>query len=445
MQTRSRIHRSSSLHARHRSRGGILFLVSLFVMLGMTMLLVAIINIARQIDDKVRRQNAADAATRSGAGMLARGMNQVAFANHLEGDVFALAALTYGLEGIDDPYARQYAPLRPLFEQILAERAVGEYRFDVLQQTPLLAQQTAGEISRRHGLPNGAGGGGPTGSTSTLNALLWTNQLVVIGNDPSLETGYATRTLPVIDLERDLPPQDAGVPLDPTIAALQQDAVDERNRMARGALSAWLAEIRYYYYRMDPLNPPPMPPQIRDRSEERLRQLLEDEYTTNNIPAMFRPDNGNPLTSGNDPRYFEYVGVVYGQHRAEEGTALFQSPLRRTSNPLAYAQARVFVPKRREQFRNLSYTGTNGTLVEEIGWEVYYTSLGGSRSGPYPNTDDWPQDWNTFTQNWTVQLVPATSQAVPVLLQTPPPGVQGFQMPNLTGTDWQQFNLLNTH
>src|SRR5690349_14185596 len=109
-------------HVRHNEEG-VITLLSVFVLLGLTMILLGMINVARQIDAKVRRQNAADAGTRSAAGVVARGMNAVAFANHLEADVFAIAAFLYGLEGSDTPWTAQYAPLRPLFDQMLAERA----------------------------------------------------------------------------------------------------------------------------------------------------------------------------------------------------------------------------------------------------------------------------------------------------------------------------------
>ena len=58
----------------------------------LTMLLGMVMNVGRQVDGKIRMQNAADAAAYSGGVVLARGMNTLAFTNHLLCDVFALTA-----------------------------------------------------------------------------------------------------------------------------------------------------------------------------------------------------------------------------------------------------------------------------------------------------------------------------------------------------------------
>ncbi|MCH8310257.1 MAG: hypothetical protein IIB17_07150, partial [Chloroflexi bacterium] len=51
-----------------------------------------VINSGLQVDHKVKMQNAADASAYSGGVVLARGMNTLAFTNHLLFDVFALTA-----------------------------------------------------------------------------------------------------------------------------------------------------------------------------------------------------------------------------------------------------------------------------------------------------------------------------------------------------------------
>ena len=56
------------------------------------MLLGMVINAGRQVDNKVKLQNAADAATYSGGVVLARGMNSLAFTNHMLCEVLALTA-----------------------------------------------------------------------------------------------------------------------------------------------------------------------------------------------------------------------------------------------------------------------------------------------------------------------------------------------------------------
>jgi hypothetical protein len=83
----------------HRDETGAISLLTVFTVLGLAGLLGMVINVGRSIDSKVRRQHATDAATYSGTVILARGMNCVAFANHMLCDVFAMTA--YMREGRD--------------------------------------------------------------------------------------------------------------------------------------------------------------------------------------------------------------------------------------------------------------------------------------------------------------------------------------------------------
>jgi hypothetical protein len=83
-----------------------------------TILLGQMMNIGRQLDDKLRMQNAADAAAYTGSVGVARGLNAVAFSNHLMCDVFALTAY---MREARDRHADQFVP------QILAAwQEVGE-------------------------------------------------------------------------------------------------------------------------------------------------------------------------------------------------------------------------------------------------------------------------------------------------------------------------------
>ena len=83
----------------HRDERGAISVLSVFAIFMFTILLVLIVNVGRQIDDKLRMQNAADAAAYSGASVIARGLNAIAFSNHLECETFALVA--YMREGRD--------------------------------------------------------------------------------------------------------------------------------------------------------------------------------------------------------------------------------------------------------------------------------------------------------------------------------------------------------
>ncbi len=81
--------RLASLPGDERGVISILSVITIFVL---TIVLGMVINAGRQVDEKIRMQNAADAATYSGAVVMARGYNALAFSNHVEAEVFALTA-----------------------------------------------------------------------------------------------------------------------------------------------------------------------------------------------------------------------------------------------------------------------------------------------------------------------------------------------------------------
>src|SRR5579863_3135963 len=72
--------RCGALHRDERGTIGIMSVVTIFTL---SIVLAMVINAGRQVDDKVRLQNAADAAAYSGGVVIARGLNALAFANHL--------------------------------------------------------------------------------------------------------------------------------------------------------------------------------------------------------------------------------------------------------------------------------------------------------------------------------------------------------------------------
>ncbi|MCE9555866.1 MAG: Tad domain-containing protein, partial [Planctomycetes bacterium] len=76
----------------HRDEGGTISILSVFAVLLMAMLLGMVMNVGREVNNKVQMQNAADAATYSGGVVMSRGMNTLAFTNHLLCDTFALTA-----------------------------------------------------------------------------------------------------------------------------------------------------------------------------------------------------------------------------------------------------------------------------------------------------------------------------------------------------------------
>ncbi|MCA9055153.1 MAG: hypothetical protein KDA75_15030, partial [Planctomycetaceae bacterium] len=193
---------------------GTISILSTFALLMFTMLLLLVTNVALQVDDKVRMQNAADAAAYSGGVVIARGMNAVAFTNHLECDVLGLVAF---LREARDQNAIQLVPVilqqwrqmanrfstaqfakfvplpvaipdkadkeeelalawsemayaaadyaLPVFEHILGtpenqqtgvdDHLIPRFQRDVLVTVPTLAQEVTNEVALRHGVPSG--------------------------------------------------------------------------------------------------------------------------------------------------------------------------------------------------------------------------------------------------------------------------------------------------
>jgi len=95
------------LHGLHRDERGVISVLSVFALFLFTILLVLIVNSGRQIDNKIRMQNAADASAYSGGVAVARGMNALAFSNHLLCEVFALTAY---MREARDRHSDQFVP-----------------------------------------------------------------------------------------------------------------------------------------------------------------------------------------------------------------------------------------------------------------------------------------------------------------------------------------------
>src|SRR5262249_22183589 len=85
-------HLAARLRALPRDERGTISIMSVVTIFSLTLVLGMVINAGRQVDEKIRLQNAADAAAYSGGAVMARGLNALAFSNHLEAEVFALVA-----------------------------------------------------------------------------------------------------------------------------------------------------------------------------------------------------------------------------------------------------------------------------------------------------------------------------------------------------------------
>lgn len=193
----ARLRRLQRLHGDER---GTISILSVFCLLMFTMILVMVTNVARHVDDKLKMQNAADASAYSGGVVMARGMNTIAFTNHLLADVFAMTAfLREGRDrnaesltpeildaweeigpvfskaefqkfkrlgaAITDKVPKERELVNsfgemtaaaseltlPVFEYTLAEEVIPRFQRTVVRTIPRLSAQTANEVARRHG------------------------------------------------------------------------------------------------------------------------------------------------------------------------------------------------------------------------------------------------------------------------------------------------------
>ncbi len=191
----------------HRDQRGTISIVGVFTLLALVILLGMVMNTGQQVDQKIKMQNAADAATYSGGVVLARNMNSLAFTNQLLSEVFALTAFMREAQArraesltpeMLDNWERigqfmftpsefskfaelglaineKIPPMRevdgdremifafsewaaagselmlPVFEGILAEGLIPQFQVALVETTPYMVQTAVDETAQRHG------------------------------------------------------------------------------------------------------------------------------------------------------------------------------------------------------------------------------------------------------------------------------------------------------
>ncbi len=466
----------------HRDEDGAITLVSVFAFMLLTMLLGMVMNVGRQVDGKIRMQNAADSASWSGGLVIARGLNTLAFSNHLMCDVFALTAFMreardrngepYAPEILaawadmapdfakapPDPHRERIAPpfralegaiirklpkeqqlvlafsnwaasaseaILPLLEDILRYEMIPEYQRAVVGAIPDVAQQATMEIARRNGEPD-------FGRGEMLGVLWRTNVTPVAGGGSPID-----RVLPVVD-----PVLESGA----AGADYVEKARGFRKQHAETYLDHWNNEalaVFDLYAKMCGFGHP-----VRHYYERRgsrglglwrgftcgqLRRLLE-EYPYSNLPHMLRtqadslpphPDGGRDGTAHLDTD-FSFVGAVYWKPVPQMMPGVYRQPLE--GDCLAYAQVRVFVPRLRLVWVWDHYGASDRANLGGVPGDIQWIPKPGD---PDPDTGSGEYDvkyepnrssaWSLFNQRWTVQLVPATHERLAEILQARPP------------------------
>ncbi|MBN2024817.1 MAG: Tad domain-containing protein [Pirellulales bacterium] len=446
-------------------------------MLFLAMLLGMVMNAGRHVDDKIRMQNAADAAAQSGGVMVARGMNGLAFTNHLLFDVFAMTAFmreardrnagAYVPEILDawaaeapkfagapiekfqrlGPAIAAKAPreaelarrwsdwaaatselVLPVMEEILQQRMIPEFQRTLVAAIPDMAQAATAEVAARHT--------GPAPSRGPMLGVLWRGAAVPVGN----ESDALARTLPVIDPVMDYVANQA---------QFFDRARDERRDQSRRHLDEWNYRALLFFDREAKMGQ--FGRLWRHFTCAQLEHLLEVEYPTTNLPHVIRTEQAE-VHDGNAhlDEAFSFVAVVYWPKTPEILPGLFRDPI--DGDAVAYAQARLFIPARRLVWHWAEPAAP--PFGDMGGHEIPMPPPeDGSDPGDEEPTEPghwiiaWgpgiSEQWNLLNQNWTAQLVPATLVTLPAILQTPPDAAH--RPPSLGGMTVEDIQRISPH
>jgi hypothetical protein len=466
------------VHRLHADQRGTISIVSVFAVMFLAMLLGMVMNVGREVDDKVRMQNAADAAAYGGGVVLARGMNGLAFTNHLLFDVFAMTAfMREARDRNGEPYVPdildawtatgpvfagsgfskfeslgpaivEKAPrerelvfhysewaaaaserILPVMEEILRQEMIPEYQRALAAATPDLAQTAAREVALRHS-------GGPAGRGPMLG-VLWRSSVVPVG----AASDAMDRTLPVVDPVWDLLPNQAQY-LDLARRQRRDGAVRYLQHWNDVAMVMFDREAKMCQFSR----------LWRHFTCAALNQLL-DEYATSNLPFLICTE-GEDVVNGNQhlDQYFSFASVVYWAKTPQMLPGLFRDPI--DGDALTYAQVRLFVPRRRIVWHWYDPTPTDPIAGNIGGHDVPLPPP----DDPVATVDNGPgrwvmarepgisEEWNLLNQHWTVQLVPATMPTLAEILQTVPP-VPGtsVRLPSLGGLTTEDITRISPH
>lgn len=469
----------------HRDERGTISIITVFAVMLLTMLLGMVMNVGRQVDGKIRMQNSADAAAYSGGLVLTRGMNDLAFTNHLLSEVFAMTALmreardrnseSYVPEilaawekvgpvfsGSNFPKFKALGPaivqkvpreqqlvtkfgdwvaelstrVLPLMEGILAEEAIPKYQRAVVEAFPDIAQTATRQVALSNGRPqNGRG---------EMLAVLWRSSGEPVGSGDEV----FTPTLPVVD---------------PTVwPEYRKAAVEKRRKLADHYRRLWINRSMSFFAHEAKMS------QFKRLWEEftcgYLKELLA-EYPNSNLPHLIRTEGrevtrtDNPyIMSGHLEESFTFLAVVYWQKLPEMmpgflNKRLFNNPM--ANDSVAYAQVRMFVPRRRLVWvvpgnpppfyvggapgdrRDLPIDGAGSGDGDSVRHRVLALQPGVSAR------------WDLENQHWTCQLVPATMARLSTILETPPPVSfsNGKQVvtPNLGSLPTEEIQRISPH
>jgi hypothetical protein len=481
----------------HGDQQGTISILSTFALLMFTMLLLLVTNVAMQIDDKVKMQNAADSAAYSGGVVLARGMNAVAYANHLECDI--LGVIPFLREARDQNVIQlvprileqwrsiaprfgtaqfpKFIPLPtaippkadseeqlalawsemaaaaanfalPVFEHILGtpenvqaptnDHLLPNFQRAILASVPTLAQEVTNEVSLRHGVRSSQ-------TTSVGPAVRNNPQSAANGRSPQFGVLWRTAVLPVgiadetDPLTRTLPivdpdPAQSDYPQLPNAQDYFTRSLQRRNSLARHYLDLWLY----------------------DDNLMRGLGFFEDEAQMSAMHGLYRITTCAYL---NELLNNEYPTTnVPMMLRNDFGQSLTDNEILDRDYTFVGVSYRAHVDEMApKMFRNPIDSSSDALTFAQVSLYIPRTMY---RCCPWAwpwydregnvhwviHTNGWPGGWNLFNQNWMVRLVPTTTSSLPNILQSNPGGyASAVRLPNLGGATISDIDAVNTH
>ncbi len=489
----------------HRDQGGSITFLTVFAALVLTFLLGMVLNVGRQVDGKLRMQNAADAAAYSGGLVLARAMNSLAFTNRLLCEVFAMTSiLREGHERNSDRYVPDILAAwkniavvfqgssfpkfqklgaaipakadaeqtlvtalsswmaaladgppdhpeqgaRVMVESILSEHWITKYQTAIVLNAAGMAQEAATTVATDDGKPNNGRG--------TMTATLWR-----MGT--AQQVSGDLRDWLIVDPNGD--PTAAAPGGGPSPANPIPTPAARRNDFARDYLKWWNDQILGFCNvgaRMSEFG------LLWQHFTCGQLQKLEQEYSDSNLPFALRPDVESLFLpdvyklpadyEAPADQYFTFLGVTTWPKAVELIPGLFQNPI--PGDSIAFAECRVLVPTSRLVWVQPVPPPPPFPMggAPRYQWPSSPAPPSGAamwQPGRQPGVEmnpinGWPapQQWNLFNQHWTCQLVPAGSSCDPTLASTEAGQVVAilqYFVPGLSGLKSEHLQQISYH
>lgn len=492
------------LRSLRRNEEGTISVLSVIALLLLTMLLGMILNVGEQLDEKIELQNAADAASYSSSVVVARGMNTVAFTNHLLSETFALTA--YFREGRDRSAESLVPEILNTWEKLDGQlelssfKLIRDIKIGLLPKIQMEREmvQTFGDMTQMKarlilpaletilGLPENPNSEGLTADQQKMIALthlIPTFQRTVMLAIPAAATEVVNEigrrnargldgrvaqtvvwttwlTAPVQTIDQRNPRLRMLPGLDPSyegpdsgyldwweIALYQSEARRRRDGLAEIYLREWEYDRGF-----------DLAPFYREHHSEGGMVYAK----MSNFFHMWRGFTGARLQrllneeypTTNLPHMIRLPNGETQQQYLEHQFSFDTTIYRRQRTPrmpgmyrvpirgdnVAFARATVYLPLPR------IVTEAGCPAFHCWGWDRRVRHHRVWQCQPYECIEKIPTEWSLFSQNWAARLIPTSPEAALGLLQTNPQSVvQGVTLPNMSSLQVQDLKAINFH